>query len=505
MGVPFLLSSLWFLAPVGFALFFFALTRAECARHVLYVGWLGAYALYSFALYAIFWHTLPLEWLGVFEPRVAVLLVAVSWALTSAGFALGGAIFGLLVYYLTDGSWRDFFTISAAWVMSEVAGSFIFSIQNIGPGSFIGVDFTLPYLGYLLAENLALAQAAWLGGVYLLSALAACIGVLLVRACCADRKERVVLLVCLACFVVLSLCSWLVPSAAEADDMRLALVTTQEPPIFAPTLADTAENTKRIADLLSGVRDVDVVVLPESAGFVSGMRLLYGAEASGRIRDVFGDAVPIMIDSASGEHEGTQRSMLEVFDAATSRSVLSSKRFLLPDGEYVPYLYRPLIALLGGEDTLRAITEHREFTPGPVPAPFEIASAPVGILFCNEALSPVLYQTLARDGAEAFVNLSSHAWFHGSRAVYEHMQRVARVRAIESRRFYLQANNTAPSFALDPYGRLLAESAWNSEEVLLVDAEAQIEATPYSAAGKGVLCFPLILLAAAAARMKRVY
>jgi len=62
------------------------------------------------------------------------------------------------------------------------------------------------------------------------------------------------------------------------------------------------------------------------------------------------------------------------------------------------------------------------------------------------------------DGANLLVNLSNDGWFGRSSAPAQHVQ-MARVRAVENRRWLLRDTNNGYTVSVDPYGRIVASMA----------------------------------------------
>ena len=60
---------------------------------------------------------------------------------------------------------------------------------------------------------------------------------------------------------------------------------------------------------------------------------------------------------------------------------------------------------------------------------------------------------LARNGAEVLVNISDDGWYGDTSAPWQHFN-MARMRAVENRRWLLRDTNTGVTAAIDPYGRV---------------------------------------------------
>lgn len=504
LGAGFVAPPLWPLALTGLAPIVHALSRAQTWLRAFFIGWFSGIILYACVCFAIFWHALPLDWLGnVFPQWFQVFFIALAWIMTSAGLALGSGLFGAIVYHLASRSWHDIFIIPAAWVIGEWVSMWEFSIQNIGEGSVLGAHFGLGQIGNALAHDLALLQIAWLGGPYLLSFAAAASGIITYQIIRKPLERKALGLLGIALFVLWILAHVILTHTPNLPPnekgVRVALISTQNPPIFYPSVADREENLNTILKLLPETRGADIVVLPESTGF-----LAYLAATDPRFRDTIsalydGAVVPLIIDSETTRtHPRFLQSQLEYYDIMRRESQRSLKYFLLPGGEYLPYLYSVLIPVFGQGDALDEILEHRGLRSGKYPAVHNLRGVPVATLFCNETLSPSLYSSLAENGAQMFVNVASHSWFHGSRIVAEQMLTVAKVRAVESRRWYVQSSDVAPSFVLDPLGRIATSTSWGSASVIQADIQQRPDPTPYTSLASWVLllCTGILLLRA---------
>ena len=61
----------------------------------------------------------------------------------------------------------------------------------------------------------------------------------------------------------------------------------------------------------------------------------------------------------------------------------------------------------------------------------------------------------AAEGAQLFINISNDGWFGRSAAAEQHL-RMARVRAVENRRWMLRVTNSGITASVDPYGRIFS-------------------------------------------------
>ena len=112
------------------------------------------------------------------------------------------------------------------------------------------------------------------------------------------------------------------------------------------------------------------------------------------------------------------------------------KMHLVPFGEYVPWSW---LFFFRGEDIHRG-----RGLSGPAAGWWSRVWNPgekVGVFICYEAVVPDLVRRFAAEGAEVLVNITNDAWFGDSAAPHQHLL-MARMRAVENRRYLLRAANS---------------------------------------------------------------
>lgn len=502
-GIGFLVPILWPLALVGLVPLLSVVTNAHCSRWSTFsAGWLAGVVINGFATYAVFWHTLPIDWLGVFLPRIQPLLVLVSWLLPVMSMGLATGLFALLVRALWKNTWHDICIVTSAWTLSGWLSSILFSIVTLGSGSAVYDHFSLGLMGNLAANNAALLQLAPLGGVYLLSAFFAVSNALLLFTFRASVRTTRVVVICAYGMLVVALYGahvYVVESPTIFPDsgkpLRVVAVALWEKPVLYPSVEDDRAVVRSVLRLTHHVPNAELVVLPESTGF---FRSLAAQGDAFSWRGVIVDS-----ESSPGPH-GKLLSRLEFrFHNDTREPVYSFKQFLLPDGEYVPYAFRDLISYLGERDVLQTLDAHRSFLRGVSVGPIVISGSPISVLFCNEAMSPSLYRLEVERGASILVNIASQSWFHSSQIVAKQMENVARIRAAEVRRWYVQSNNLAPALVIDPRGMVVARTEHGAEGVIVADVWPRHDETMFTRFGSWILVVSaLILLGALYTRIR---
>ena len=134
------------------------------------------------------------------------------------------------------------------------------------------------------------------------------------------------------------------------------------------------------------------------------------------------------------------------------------KIHLVPFGEYVP-----LKQLLQFADKLTA--EAGDFVSGERHVVSKLNGGTMSGFICYEAIFPDLVRRFVKDGAEVLVNTSNDGWFGNSAARYQHFL-IARMRAIENRRYLLRATNNGITAVIRPDGRIARELPPDEQGVL---------------------------------------
>jgi apolipoprotein N-acyltransferase len=122
------------------------------------------------------------------------------------------------------------------------------------------------------------------------------------------------------------------------------------------------------------------------------------------------------------------------------------KIHLVPFGEYIPF--RRLLffahALTGNVGETDRGTERKVF---------RVNGHRYGVFLCYESVFADEVRQFAQLGAEVLVNLSDDGWYGDTSAPWQHLN-MARMRAIENRRWLLRDTNNGVTAVIDPYGRV---------------------------------------------------
>ena len=122
------------------------------------------------------------------------------------------------------------------------------------------------------------------------------------------------------------------------------------------------------------------------------------------------------------------------------------KIHLVPFGEYIPFAqYLTFAHKLTGRVS--------SFSRGTDRKVFRLNGRHYGVFICYEAVFADEVRHFAQLGAEVLVNISDDGWYGDTSAPWQHLN-IARMRAIENRRWLLRCTNNGITAVIDPYGRV---------------------------------------------------
>jgi len=148
------------------------------------------------------------------------------------------------------------------------------------------------------------------------------------------------------------------------------------------------------------------------------------------------------------------------------------KIHLVPFSEYIPwrqwfFFAKDLTGLVG------------DFEHGSQYKVGNISGRPFSVYICYEAIFPNEVRRFTLGGAQLFVNISDDGWFGGSGAPAQHLA-MARVRAVENRRWLLRDTNDGITVSVDPYGRIVARLPEHVRGELDAPFAFRSDLTPYA-------------------------
>ncbi len=117
---------------------------------------------------------------------------------------------------------------------------------------------------------------------------------------------------------------------------------------------------------------------------------------------------------------------------------------LVPFGEYVP----PFFGFVN-----RITQEISDYVPGNRIVVFPMDGHHLGVFICYESVFPAEVREFVKGGANLLVNISNDGYFGHSAAREQHLE-IARMRAVENRRWLIRSTNDGITAVIDPAGRI---------------------------------------------------
>jgi apolipoprotein N-acyltransferase len=378
------------------------------------------------------------------------------------------------------------FFAPAAWVATEFFRGYLF-------GGFPWVP-----LGNSQVTVLPVAQIASLFGVYGVSAIVALVNASIAYALLVDGRSRIKALAVTAAILIAAggWGTWRIAGGRltrEGTALKVGLVqaniaqddkwkSSEARRIFTTHIAMTRDLVRRGAEF---------VIWPESStpftfeGDTEGEPVMRALAREVKVPILFGS------DQEVVKPEGHYNSAFLLGPDGQTRAVYR-KIHLVPFGEYVPFSgwlssFPPLVQTLAG---------FAPFTPGTSVVLLPIGDKVVSTAICYEVVYPSLIRQAVAGGSQLLTTITNDGWYGRSSAPFQHFE-MASMRAIEQGRYLARSANTGISGVVDPYGRIVRQSAIFEQAGLVEEVRLLTSRTVYSAIGDAIAYVAMALTAAA--------
>jgi apolipoprotein N-acyltransferase len=434
--------------------------------------WAGLLAGFVWRAGSLYWVAHVMHEYGDMSRPIGVAIAA----LLALWMAISVGLIALLVPSALAWRGTGAVALAAAWVGLEY-------LQVLAP---FGFPWSL--LGYAAGRAPALMQAADIAGVWGLSLLAVFVNVAVAQRIVAGRRAlpvaaaAAVLLVAAASYgaVRLAQAPPLDAAGREPGALRVAAVqgNVDQGRVWEPSELRSILEQHVSLSLQATAAGADLLIWSESSVPVPG-----GLQGDPSTRAMLAQLarqhdVAIVVGSPHFERDDAGR-----VSVANSAFLVSAdgawlarydKVRLVPFGEYVPlaWLFRfvaPLVEAVAG--FRRGEADQELFVDRAAGVP------PFAMAICYEIVFPELLRRQVAGGATFLATITNDAWFGDTSAPYQHFS-MARLRAVENRRYLVRAANTGISGVVDPWGRVVASSE--------VNATALVEATIVPRGGGGL-------------------
>jgi apolipoprotein N-acyltransferase len=463
LALAFPIFNLPLLAWVSLAIFILAALNAT-PRYALLLGWLQGAVFYALSVpwfYSVMRQYGPLP---VTAAGGVFMLVVFASAVFHAAFAFGIAWLGRF------GAGRACLAAPFLWVSMEFL---LLRLPDIG--------FPWNLLGYAAAGNLAFVQLTAITGIFGLSLLVAVFNALLAWAAVqAARGNTGALRASLGMTIVLIVVAVAGPRIVpQAPPDHVAHLVQTNFPVSMSYPADWMQSHTSELDELEQIsigaahKIPGVVVWPEVPAPFSLQDGRFLTRATRIARGAGGGFLVGIVDwkpLADGRIGPNNSAAL--LDSAGALNFLYDKIHLVPFSEYVPW--RNWLTFANGLTGIIGDFEHgSHYKVG------RISGGPFSVYICYEAIFPNEVRRFTLAGAALFVNISDDGWFGGSSAPPQHLA-MARVRAVENRRWLLRDTNNGITVSVDPYGRIVARLPADTRGELDAPYGFRTDITPYA-------------------------
>jgi len=416
------------------------------------------------------------------------------------------------------------FTLLMTWIarrgrsLAVLAAPFLWVALELARARMPDIAFPWNLIGYPASGNLALVQLTSITGIYGLSLIVAAYNANAVwlAGCAMGWLKRpngrafshapgaLLAVFTVLMFGVVLIGPRFVPAAQASQTAHLVqpyLPQSMEYPANWSTIhaSDIAELDH--LSIAAGQKDHGVVVWPEVPAPFS----LKDAEFARRAQVIARDSGSDFLLGVVGWEPGADGRLgaynsAAMVDPAGRVEFQYDKIHLVPFSEYVPWreyfwFAKNLTGLAG------------DFRSGTHYAVGELPEGRFSTFICYEAVFPHEVRRFVLNGAQLLVNLSNDGWFGRSSAAAQHVQ-MARVRAVEERRWLLRDTNNGYTVSVDPYGRIVAGIGVDVRGVVDAPYAFRSDKTVYAQWGDWLpeLCaaISLILLFMAAFRRRPV-
>ena len=423
------------------------------------------------------------------------------WPLVDA-FLGGNRLFGG-VLWVGYGAWFAVEFVAYALVFHAMRRRG-WSMTAAGVAPLVAIEWLQPqmfplYAGGGLVAVLPLVQVADLGGPLLLTALLGAANVAAYetwtwRQGARTRPLAVWTIALLLSMVVLVYgrvrIAAIDATVAATSALRVGIVQANLSRLEkeVQSLVAHRRHLEQTRELLAGGA-VDLVVWPETA-YVRGIRRPLPLSGHPIVEDV---SVPLLFGAASVRDDDGQlvkaNSVFLVGADGMIRSVYD-KNLLIPLSEYVPLREAvPAIA--------RWFPDVQDFTAADDTPAVELGSWRIVTPICYEAIRPEFVRRMVRaSNPHLVITLANDAWFGDSQEPWLHLG-LARLRAVEHRRFVVRATNSGISAIVDPVGRIVVRSGVLTRENVRGTVRMLEGETVYARFGDwpGIIAAAVVILA----------
>ena len=471
LGSAFIEPVLWWCVFVGLYLLFVVITKTNSYKRIL-IGSFGTGLVMNACVVSWCWSTYPISTLESTSIFLQLALIGLYIFLTSFVLSYGVTLFALSVKYISSHNFLFIILAPVAWVFSEMFGAYIFSVGTLGEGSVVGIDFSFNHIGYVAAQNPLLLKYFSFLGVYSLSYVLVLITSITFIYCKYTAAYKRRFLFCGVLFLLIVTSLYVPKTSYTYKGEKVVVVETY----FDKTFFIQKDAYSRKRDILKHAvvealkTHANTILLPEDSRFSE--NFTDESELFAWIHSINQNFKGVLIDSGrvTNEH-GDVVMRAYVYDVQSQNVTYTDKQYLVPQGEYIPYLFKQLLPLFVSPEIWKEAQNTLAYTKGSAGTIKNTSSRVPAILFCSESVSPFgVRNALNNHSAEWIAHPISHAWYTKPTILWYQLDNMLRVQASWNKVPIVSANNMSESKLYLPSGEiktgktLVENSQWSIKQ-----------------------------------------
>jgi apolipoprotein N-acyltransferase len=339
------------------------------------------------------------------------------------------------------------FLFAVSLTIAELLRSLFLSLLYLGEDSKINLTLTTGTTGNALSST-PLIEYAYFGGTFGLTFV---LGYLIYTLSTRWHRARYLLHTISIVLLLLPIHFLLQTKIPEEE---IGVVTTNFKSYTDEEYASDATIFKKQANevhqrTLSFSSSTKMIVYPEDTRYLSSLDQHELSELSQKFNKT------LFIDGDTMLYHGNYSNVTLFYYPEAEKKLIRGKEFLLPFNEYIPFVFKPVLALFIPQNGLGEYTKNHTYTPMYSKKTILFNETKVGTLLCSEAISFSVISRLKKENPDIVFFQSRLNVFHANPWFIMQERSFTKVAAAQLRTMLVSSVNGAPSFIISPYGQVI--------------------------------------------------
>ncbi|MBU1046841.1 hypothetical protein KKH36_03630 [Patescibacteria group bacterium] len=486
-------NSLWFISFISLTPLLYLIYNNSNFKKTYFYSHLTGFIYLGFVFSWLF-DSFPLGWMLTDNLVLNFLCVFIIWFITVFFLSSLFGLLGILIWKFKTNRIQDVLLISSTWVLFEYLRGLFYFIFSYSSESLFGSHFTFGLIGYNLAHSKYLIKLASLGGIYLLSFLVVLINAILFYIFINYQQKKHLNLkqeifkfftnfkinkirityVILIILIIFSFLDLGLKTKSNSSEKILNVAILQTKFLNANDINNLFSSNKKkkiYEELINQIKnesdDIDLILLPENTDFTN---TLFQENKIELYEKLWPQREVLVVDSTFiKDRLGKIRPTMQYYNIKNKDYSVYEKQLLVPTGESLPYFSKAILKLVDLFEGKNYSETHGTYSKSnqEKKGVGEINNSKIGILFCSEVLSPKLYQDIIFQEVELIGLSSSYATFRESPILLFQLEKAAKIRAVESNRYYIQSSNYGYSLVIDNQGEIVSKTKQLGNDYLI--------------------------------------